>query len=140
MRVLFIICSLLSFSLADAFYEAMLAYKNNQFLQAKALFERSIQEEHGMHGNFYLGKMYLRGEGTDINLPVAINYLEQAVIQGNIKAQCFLAEAYLKSRTKHENAVLLLREGAKESYTCKEIAAIYKIPLNDLKVSKGANR
>ena len=140
MKILLALCSLFSFSFADAFYEAMIAYKNNQFLQAKMLFERSIQEEHGIQGNFYLGKMYLKGEGMDVHLPTAITYLEQAVIKGNIKAQCYLAEAYLKSRIKHESAVLLLQEGAKESFTCKEVAAIYKISLNDPKQSKGASR
>jgi TPR repeat protein len=140
MKLLLVLSCILTFGFSDAFYEAMTAYKNNQFLQAKTLFERSIQEEHSIHGNFYLGKMYLRGEGVDVHLPTAITYLEQAVIKGNIKAQCFLAEAYLKSRTKRDSAILLLQEGAKESFTCKEVAAVFKIPLNDAKYSKGINR
>lgn len=61
--------------------------------------------------------MYLRGEGVDVHLPTAaITYLEQAVVKGNIKAQCFPCETYLKSRTKRDSAILLLQEGAKEFY------------------------
>ena len=134
-HLLCLIC-LVSLSIADAFQEGVDAYKNNQFLQAKALFERAIQEEQSIHANYYLGKMYLRGEGMDVHLPSAISYLEQAVIKGNVKAQCYLAEAYLKSKIKRDSALLLLQEGIKENYTCKEVAALFKIPIATLKPQK----
>ena len=72
----------------------------------------------------------------DVHLPSAISYLEQAVIKGNVKAQCYLAEAYLKSKIKRESALLLLQEGIKENFTCKEVAALFKIPIATLKPQK----
>lgn len=115
---------------ADYFRDATLAYKAGDYVHARELFELSIKKENALQGYFYLGKMYLYGEGVEANASLAIPYLEQAVMKGNIKAKCYLAEAYLKSKVKHDDAVLLLKQGAKESATCKEIASTYNIPLN----------
>lgn len=125
-----ILMVLFSSACADYFRDAMLAYKNAQYPQAKELFELSIKKENAIQGYFYLGKMYLYGEGTEANPTLAIPYLEQAVMKGNIKAKCYLAEAYIKSNIKHDDALLLLKQGAKESSTCKDIATTYNIPLN----------
>lgn len=115
---------------ADYFRDAMLAYKAGQYAQARELFELSIKKENTIQGYFFLGKMYLHGEGVEANPSLAIPYLEQAVMKGNIKAKCYLAEAYLKNKIKYDDAVLLLNQGAKESATCKDIALSYNIQLN----------
>ncbi len=129
-KILFLVCVLISSAFADYFRDAMLAYKAGNYPQAKELFELSIKKENAIQGYFYLGKMYLYGEGVEANTSLAIPYLEQAVMKGNVKAKCYLAEAYLKNKVKHDDAVLLLNQGAKESMTCKEIASTYNILLN----------
>lgn len=129
-KILFLVCVLISSAFADYFRDAMLAYKASNYPQAKELFELSIKKENAIQGYFYLGKMYLYGEGVEANTSLAIPYLEQAVMKGNVKAKCYLAEAYLKNKVKHDDAVLLLNQGAKESMTCKEIASTYNILLN----------
>lgn len=129
-KFLLIFFLLLTSTFADHFRDATLAYKAGQYAQAKELFELSIKKENAIQGYFYLGKMYLYGEGVEANPSLAIPYLEQAVMKGNIKAKCYLAEAYLKNRIKHDDAILLLNQGAKESITCKEIASAYNILLN----------
>ncbi|ACZ11625.1 sel1 repeat family protein [Sulfurospirillum deleyianum] len=129
-KVLFSTLFLLSFAHADLFREAVLAYKSGHYSDAKELFERSIKQESSMQSYFYLGKMYLYGEGLEANAALAIPYLEQAVMKGNVKAKCYLAEAYLKNHTKQDEAILLLKEGSKNSPLCQEIASTYKITLN----------
>ncbi|WP_263831867.1 hypothetical protein [Sulfurospirillum oryzae] len=129
-RLLLCLLLLASSVFADYFRDAMIAYKSNNLAQAKELFELSIKKENSIQGYFYLGKIYLYGEGVDANPSLAIPYLEQAVMKGNVKAKCYLAEAYLKNRVKHDEAISLLNQGAKESVTCKEIASAYNILLN----------
>lgn len=116
---------------ADYFRDATLAYKHGNFTVAKELFELSIKKDHSFQGYFYLGKMYLYGEGIEANPSTAIPYLEQAVMKGNLKARCYLAEAYLKSGTKHDEAVILLNQGSSQTPACKEIATNYNIPINN---------
>lgn len=116
---------------ADNFRDATLAYKQGDYVAAKELFELSIKKDSSVQGYFFLGKIYLYGEGVDADPSRAIPYLEQAVMKGNVKAKCYLAEAYLKNNMKHEEATLLLSRGAKETPTCKEIAASYNISIND---------
>lgn len=128
--IIFIFFLLVSSASADYFRDATLAYKAGNYAHARELFELAIKKENALQGYFYLGKMYLYGEGVEANASLAIPYLEQAVMKGNIKAKCYLAEAYLKNKMKHDDAVLLLNQGAKESVTCKEIASTYNIPLN----------
>lgn len=130
MKTLLIVWCLVSSLFADYFRDATLAYRNGNFLVAKELFELAIKKENGMQGYFYLGKIYLYGEGVEASPAQAIPYLEQAVLKGNVKAKCYLAEAYLKMKIKSEEALLLLKQGARESVTCKEIATSYNIPLN----------
>lgn len=116
---------------ADYFRDATIAYKNGNYKEAKDLFDLSIKKENCVQGYFYLGKIYLYGEGVDTNPSQAIPYLEQAVLKGNVKAKCYLAEAYIKTNFKHDDVVILLTQGAKETVTCKEIAAKYNISLNN---------
>ena len=122
---------LTSFLFADYFRDATIAYKNGNYKEAKELFDLSIKRENSIQGYFYLGKIYLYGEGVDANPAQAIPYLEQAVMKGNIKAKCYLAEAYIKANIKNDDAIMLLNQGAKETVTCKEIAASYNISLNN---------
>lgn len=129
-KVFFATLLLLSCAHADLFRDAVLAYKSAHYSEAKELFERSIKQENSMQSYFYLGKMYLYGEGIEANAALSIPYLEQAVMKGNVKAKCYLAEAYLKSHTKLDEATLLLKEGVKNTPLCKEIASTYKITLN----------
>lgn len=129
-KLLLVIFLLSSSVFADHFRDAMLEYKNGNFTHAKELFELSIKKENSIQGYFYLGKMYLYGEGVEANPSLAIPYLEQAVMKGNVKAKCYLAEAYLKNKVKHDDAVLLLNQGAKECTICKDVASTYNISLN----------
>jgi TPR repeat protein len=115
---------------ADHFRDGMIAYKAGHFVQAKEAFEIAIKKENSIQGYFYIGKIYLHGEGVDANPPLAIPYLEQAAMKGNVKAKCYLAEAYLKSNIKQDEARLLLKQGAKESSTCQDIATMYHIAIN----------
>jgi len=115
---------------ADYFREGMLAYKEANYTQAKEFFELAIKKENSQQSYFYLGKIYLYGEGVEVNPTLAIPYLEQAAMKGNIQAKCYLADAYLKSHMKHDEAVTLLKQGAKQSATCKEIASTYNIDIN----------
>lgn len=115
---------------ADHFRDATIAYRSGNFSLAKEQFELSIKKESCWQSYFYLGKMYLYGEGIEANPSQAIPYLEQAVMRGNVKAKCYLAEAYIKTQTKQEDVTLLLNQGARESSVCREIAASYNISLN----------
>ncbi len=130
-RVLLFFTLLINPLVADYFKDAAIAYKNKNYKEAKDLFDLSVKKENSIQGYFYLGKIYLYGEGVDANPLQAIPYLEQAVMKGNVKAKCYLAEAYLKANIKHEDAILLLQQGAKETITCKEVAFNYNIPLNN---------
>ena len=130
-RFLLLCLILISSLFADYFRDATIAYKNGKYKEAIDLFDLSIKKENCVQGYFYLGKIYLHGEGIEANPSQAIPYLEQAVMKGNIKAKCYLAEAYLKTNLKHDEAIMLLSQGAKETSTCKEIAASHNISLNN---------
>jgi TPR repeat protein len=130
-RFLLLCLILISSLFADYFRDATIAYKNGKYKEAIDLFDLSIKKENCVQGYFYLGKIYLYGEGVDANPSQAIPYLEQAVMKGNVKAKCYLAEAYIKTNLKHDDAIMLLSQGAKETVTCKEIAANYNISLNN---------
>lgn len=130
-RFSFLFLILINSLFADYFRDATIAYKNGNYAEAKDLFDLSIKKENCIQGYFYLGKIYLYGEGIDANPSQAIPYLEQAVMKGNIKAKCYLAEAYIKTNFKYDDAVALLNQGAKETVTCREIAASYNILLNN---------
>jgi len=114
---------------ADYFRDATLAYRGGNFEEARKNFELSVKKESGWQSYFYLGKIYLYGEGVDANPSQAIPYLEQAVMRGNMKAKCYLAEAYIKTKSKPEEALLLLSQEAKEIPLCQEIASKYAISL-----------
>ena len=75
-----------------------------------------------------LGKIYLYGEGVEPQREKAIEYLKKAVQSGNLRADCFLSEAYLKNDTNKDDAISLLKKGLKRNLKeCKKIARIYNI-------------
>lgn len=127
MKKMILLCLSLSLPLmADYFRDGMMAYKAGQFAQAKENFELAIKKENSVQGYYYLGKMFLLGEGVEANATLAIPYLEQAVMKGNLKAKCYLAEAYLKTRIKVDEAITLLNEESSQQYPiCQEIATKY---------------
>ncbi len=129
-KIAFLFLACLSSLLADHFRDATIAYRNGNFIVAKEQFELSIKKESCWQSYFYLGKIYLYGEGIESNPSHAIPYLEQAVMRGNVKAKCYLAEAYIKTQTKQDEVTLLLNQGARESAVCREIASSYNISLN----------
>jgi len=116
---------------AGNFKEGMIAYKNGDFKKAKILFELAIKNDGATQPYFMLGKMYLYGEGVRINRKEAIKYLQKSAKKGNIRAKCYLAEAYLKDNNNKDKAMKLLKYGLKRKIReCKKIARIYNITLN----------
>jgi len=121
---------------ASNFRDGMLSYKDSNFKEAKDSFLRAISKDNSIQANYMLGKMYLYGEGMLPDRDKAIQYLKISVNAGNIRAKCFLSEAYLRNNTNKEEAVTLLREGLGKNLTeCKRIARIYNITI-DKKVEK----
>ncbi|MDD3462381.1 MAG: hypothetical protein PHW07_01925 [Sulfurospirillaceae bacterium] len=117
-------------SFANNFRDAMLSYKNGEFEKAKILFEKSIKEESASLAYYFLGIMHLKGQGTAENSSQAIPYLEQAALKGNLKAKCFLAEAYIKNKDKKDEVLSLLKDGIdNNTKECIDIAATYGISI-----------
>lgn len=115
---------------ASNFRDGMLFYKNSNFKKAENSFLRAINDDNSILANFMLGKMYLLGEGMAPQIDLAIKYLKISLISGNLRAKCFLAEAYLKSNTKQDQAVALLKEGLEKNLReCKKIIKIYNITI-----------
>ena len=121
------------FSLLEAsnFRDGMLHYRNGDFENAKKSFELAVKQDHAIQANFFLGKIYLYGEGTTPDIDKATVYLEKASLGGNIRADCYLSEAYLKNGKNREKAILLLKTGLKKGLReCKKIAKTYNINTN----------
>ncbi len=129
-KVLLLIIAFAILALASNFRDGMLFYKKGDFADAKKSFELAIQKDHAIQANFMLGKIYLYGEGVLPDRIKAIKYLKKATDSGNIRATCYLAEAYLKNDTNKTEAIALLKEGLeKDLKECKRIARIYDIKL-----------
>ncbi len=121
------------FSLLEAsnFRDGMLYYRNGDFENAKKSFELAIKQDHAIQANFFLGKIYLYGEGIVPDIDKATMYLEKASLSGNIRADCYLSEAYLKNGKDRNKAVLLLKKGLERGLReCKKIAKTYNININ----------
>ncbi|WP_456322305.1 hypothetical protein [Hydrogenimonas sp.] len=116
---------------ATYFSEGMRAYKQGDYITAKASFERAIKQEGSKQANFFLGILYLKGLGVKQNIQTAKRFLAEAVKIGNMRAKCYLAEAYLLQKNPNKKmAIKLLKEGNGAGATeCAAIAAKYKIPL-----------
>ena len=129
-KVLLLITMFSVLAFASNFRDGMLFYKKGDFTSAKKYFELAIQKDHAIQANFMLGKIYLYGEGVLPDRTKAIKYLKKATDSGNIRATCYLAEAYLKNDTNKKIAVVLLKEGLEKNLKeCKRIARIYDIKL-----------
>ncbi|WP_331775675.1 tetratricopeptide repeat protein [Sulfurospirillum sp. 1612] len=116
---------------ASNFRDGMLFYKDSNFKEAKESFLRAINKDNSIQANFMLGKMYLYGEGMPPERDKAIKYLKISVNAGNLRAKCYLSEAYLRNNTNKEEAVTLLEDGLKKNLTeCKRIARIYNITID----------
>jgi len=116
---------------ASYFSDGMRAYKQGNFKEAKKLFEMAVEEEGASQAEFFLGLLYLKGKGTDRNIPAAKRFLNKAVEMGNARAKCYLGEAYLLQKNPDKKgAMKLLKEGrGAGADECSAIAAKYKIPL-----------
>ncbi len=121
---------------ASNFRDGMLFYKDGNFKEAKNSFELAINKDKSVQAQFMLGKMYLYGEGVAPQREKAIQYLKVSINNGNLRAKCYLSEAYLKNNTNRDEAVKLLGEGINKNLKeCKRIARIYNIII-DKKVKK----
>jgi TPR repeat protein len=116
---------------ASNFSDAMRAYKQGNFKEAKQLFELAIEEDGAEQAQFFLGLLYLQGKGVEQDIVTAKRYLLKAAELGNARAKCYLGEAYLlQKRPDKQMALKLLKEGhAAGAEECGAIAARYKIPL-----------
>jgi len=121
---------ILAFTLLEAsnFRDGMIYYRNGNFKEAKKSFELAISQDKALQANFFLGKMYLYGKGVQIDIKKAIEYLEKVSQNGNIRADCYLAEAYIQNDTNKEKAVSLLKSGLERgARECRKIAKLYNI-------------
>ena len=113
---------------ASNFRDGMIYYRNGNFEEAKKSFELAISQDHALQANFMLGKMYLYGEGVPAERKKAIKYLEKVSQSGNIRADCYLSEAYIQNNTNRDKAISLLKYGLMKGLKeCKRIARIYNI-------------
>jgi TPR repeat protein len=85
---------------ASIFSDAIAAFQKKEYVQAYALFERSLNNQSSVQANYFIGLMQLRGLGTAQNVLSAKQHLTVASSIGNARAKCLLAEVHL-----HENAV-----------------------------------
>ncbi len=132
MKTRFLLLLLLSVpGLASNFSDAMRAYKQGHYKEAKQLFEMAIEEDGAEQAQFFLGLLYLQGKGVERDVPAAKRFLAKAAEAGNARAKCYLAETYLlQKRPDRQKALKLLKEGhAAGADECSAIAVHYKIPL-----------
>ncbi len=135
-KILIFLLITFTFLLADNFRDGMLFYKNGDFKKAKKSFELALNQDNVIQANFMLGKMYLYGEGVLPQRDKAIKYLKKASQDGNIRANCYLSEAYLKNNTNRDKVVSLLKKGLKRNLKeCKRIQRIY-----DIKIKQGTTK
>ncbi|WP_456404300.1 tetratricopeptide repeat protein [Hydrogenimonas sp.] len=116
---------------ASYFSDGIRAYKTGDYIKAKEMLEKAVQEEGAEQAHFFLGLLYLKGKGVKQDLSKARRFLQKAVRFGNVRAKCYLAEAQILSKTKDKKRILnLLKEGRKNGASeCTVIAAKYDIPL-----------
>ena len=89
----FVFCAVLV--QANSFGDGMRAYRKGDYDKAKVLFEIALEKEKIYNASHLLGKMYLNGNGIDININKAIKYFEFAHKFGNITAGCYASSAYM---------------------------------------------
>ncbi len=124
--ILFFIVSLLALN-ANNFRDGVIAFKKGNFRQAKASFEKSIRHNETTHSYYMLGRIYLHGKGTKVNIKKAIKLLAYAYKRGNIPAGCYLSEAHIKDDVN----VYLAAEGVKRGMAinlpyCAKVFKMYR--------------
>lgn len=90
----FVFCAVLL--QANDFGDGMRAYRKADYAKAKVLFERALEKEKIYNASHILGKMYLNGNGVEVNIDKAIKYFKIAQKFGNITAGCYSSLAYMK--------------------------------------------
>ena len=116
---------------ANTLKDAIIAYQQKNYKEAKKLFETAIEKENSKQANFFLGRIYLFGEGIEKNPKLALSYLQKAEKSGNIKAKCLKIKALLKIKKEisKEDEMFLKSDQAKNIKECKDI----KISVKDKK-------
>lgn len=94
--------------------EGVLAYNQKSYDKARQFFELAITKEESANAAYMLGKMYLYGEGVNIDYPKAIELLGFARENGNIPSGCYLSEAYMNSKTNTSYIADGLMKGLKQ--------------------------
>lgn len=125
-RIILFLIITLSLLQASNFRDGVLSYRKGDYAGALKSFKLALKQDHVMQANYMLGKMYMNGEGTTPQLEEATKYLEIASKIGNIRSDCYLAEAYLKSDKNIDKAIKLINQGIKRNIKkCKEVLKIY---------------
>ncbi|WP_457594148.1 hypothetical protein [Hydrogenimonas sp.] len=117
---------------ASYFSDGIRAYKTGDYSKAKKMLELAVEQEGAEQANFLLGLIYLNGgKGVKQDLSKARMFLQKAVHFGNVRAKCYLAQAYLMSKSKDKKKILgLLKEGRDGGANeCVAIATKYNIPI-----------
>ena len=89
----FVFCAVLV--QANSFGDGMRAYRKGDYAKAKVLFEIALEKEKIYNASHILGKMYLNGNGVNVDIDKAINYFKFAYKFGNITAGCYASSAYM---------------------------------------------
>ena len=104
--------------------DAIVFYNKKNFTEAKKLFEEALKNEDSLQANYFLGKMYLFGQGVKKDPKIALKYLKKAGNRGNLKAKCLTAKAlFLIDKKKNSTKILNLLEmpELKNLNECKNI-------------------
>ena len=117
--------------LASYFSDAMRAYKGGNYKEALKLFQLAVEEDGAEQAHYFLGLLYLKGQGVKKDHASAEKYLVHAAAIGNARAKCYLAELYLsQKKPERSKALKLLKEGAAAGASeCQAIASKFKISL-----------
>ncbi len=78
----------------DGFLKAMTAYKNGDYATAFQIFE-PLAEQGDVDAQFYLGGMYMKGQGVIKNYKTSLKWYKRAAEQGDAKAQFNLGVIYM---------------------------------------------
>ena len=81
---------------ANNFRNGMIAYKNSNYAKAKILLEMALEKDKVYNASHILGKMYLNGNGVEVDLDKAIEHFKLAYKYGNITAGCYASKTYIK--------------------------------------------
>jgi len=80
---------------ANNFGDGMRAYRKGDYAKAKVLFEMALEKDKTYNASHILGKMYLNGNGVNVDKKKAIKYFNFAYKYGNITAGCYASNTYI---------------------------------------------